>query len=152
MQRDDDRTIVSEEEDLHLPEELMEGLAGLDKAVAVLSPETDRRIAEAVRAHFGDRPSRRAPTAKRRWALAGSVAASLLVGLLFWRAQTPVETLQVARVADVADDIDGSGVVDILDAFALARMEPDGRTAALQARIDALTASIVALDGSAEKL
>lgn len=149
MQRDDDRTIVSEEEDLHLPEELMEGLAGLDKAVAVLSPETDRRIAEAVRVHFGDRPSRRAPTARRRWALAGSVAASLLVGVLFWRAQTPVETLQVARVAD---DIDGSGAVDILDAFALARMEPDGRTAALQARIDALTASIVALDGSAEKL
>ena len=149
MQRNHDRTIGSGEEHIELPDELIDGLADLDRAVAVLSPETDRRIAEAARAHFARRPSRRAPTARRRWALAGSLAASLLVGVLFWRAQTPVETL---RVATVANDIDGSGAVDILDAFALARMERGGRTAAVQARIEALAASIVALDVSAEKL
>ncbi len=154
MQSDDDRTTRIDEEDLDLSDELIQGLAGLDKAVAVLSPETDRRIAEAASAHFGQRPSRRAPAARRRWAMAGSLAASLLVGVLFWRTQTPVEPphLMVATVARIPDDIDGSGAVDILDAFALARMGRGDRTAAVQARIDALAASIVALDGSEEKL
>ena len=81
--------------------------------------------------------------------MAGSLAASLLVGVLFWRAQTPVEDL---RVASVANDIDGSGVVDILDAFALARMQAADRTPAAQAEVDALSMRIVALDGSPEKL
>ncbi len=150
MRPDDDRTTRIDEEDLDLSDELIQDLASLDKAVAVLSPETDRHVAEAAMAHFAERPSRRAPAAGRRWAMAGSLAASLLVGVLFWRAQTPVEPpdLMVATVARIPNDIDGSGAVDILDAFALARME---RTAAAQARIDALAASIVALDGSEEK-
>ena len=84
--------------------------------------------------------------------MAGSLAASLLVGVLFWRAQAPVEDLRVASVASVANDIDGSGVVDILDAFALARMQAADRTPAAQAEIDALSMRIVALDGSPEKL
>ena len=148
MQRDDDRTILADDEDLDLPDELIQGLARLDKAVAVMSPDADRRIAEAARVHFGERP-RRARAAGRRWAMAGSLAASLLVGVLFWRAQTPVEDL---RVASVANDIDGSGVVDILDAFALARMQAADRTPAAQAEIDALSMRIVALDGFPEKL
>ncbi len=148
MQRDDDRTILADDEDLDLPDELIQGLARLDKAVAVMSPDADRRIAEAARVHFGERP-RRARSAGRRWAMAGSLAASLLVGVLFWRAQTPVEDL---RVASVANDIDGSGVVDILDAFALARMQAADRTPAAQAEIDALSMRIVALDGFPEKL
>ena len=148
MQRDDDRTILADDEDLDLPDELIQGLARLDKAVAVMSLDADRRIAEAARAHFGERP-RRARSAGRRWAMAGSLAASLLVGVLFWRAQTPVEDL---RVASVANDIDGSGVVDILDAFALARMQAADRTPAAQAGIDALSMRIVALDSSPEKL
>ena len=151
MQRDDDRTTLADDEDLDLPDELIQGLARLDKAVAVMSPDADRRIAEAARAHFGERP-RRARAAGRRWAMAGSLAASLLVGVLFWRAQTPVEDLRVDSVASVANDIDGSGVVDILDAFALARMQAADRTPAAQAEIDALSMRIVALDGSPEKL
>ncbi len=151
MQRDDDRTILADDDDLDLPDELIQGLARLDKAVAVMSPDADRRIAEAARVHFGERP-RRARAAGRRWAMAGSLAASLLVGVLFWRAQTPVEDLRVASVASVANDIDGSGVVDILDAFALARMQAADRTPAAQAEIDALSMRIVALDGSPEKL
>lgn len=153
MQSDDDRTTLSGEEDLGLPDELVEGLARLDKAVAVLSPEADRRISEAARTQFGRRP-RRARTAGRRWAMAGSLAASLLVGVLFWRTYTPVDPpeLMVATVARVPNDIDGSGAVDILDAFALARMESGHRTVAVQARIDALAASVVALDGSAGEL
>ena len=148
MQPDDDRSTLADDEDLDLPDELIQGLARLDKAVAVMSPDADRRIAEAARVHFGERP-RRARAAGRRWAMAGSLAASLLVGVLFWRAQAPVEDL---RVASVANDIDGSGIVDILDAFALARMRAADRTPAAQAEIDALSMRIVALDGSPEKL
>ena len=148
MQRADDRTTLADDEDLDLPDELIQGLARLDKAVAVMSPDADRRIAEAARAHFGERP-RRARAAGRRWAMAGSLAASLLVGVLFWRTQTPVEDL---RVASVANDIDGSGVVDILDAFALARMQAADRTPAAQAEVDALSMRIVALDGFPENL
>ena len=153
MQSDDEKSIRNGEEDLDLPDELIRGLAGLDKAVAVLSPDTDRRISEAARAQFGERP-RRTRTAKRRWAMAGSLAASLLVGVLFWRTYIPVKSpeIMVATVARMPNDIDGSGTVDILDAFALARMEGGHRTATVQVRIDAVAASVVALDGSAGKL
>ena len=66
MQRDDDRTILSGEEDLDLPDELIESLARFDRAVAVLSPDADRRIAEAARTQFGQRP-RRAPWPPASW-------------------------------------------------------------------------------------
>ena len=103
--------------------------------------------------------------------MAGSLAASLLVGVLFWRTQTPMEPIRVASVAPVPNDIDGSGVVDILDAFALARMAREGSVPAIRAKtdsvprmartdgasatraeIDALAMSIVALDVTAERL
>ena len=175
MQSDQDRTNRPEdEEDLHLPDELARELKRLDTAVAVLSPDADRRVVEAARAHFGERPVH-ARTAGRRWAITGSLAASLLVGVVFWRMQAPVEearfapvvpVAEVAGVAPVADDVDGSGVVDILDAFALARMARGAgaapappargdvrtrvartdRTLALRARVDALAMNVVALN------
>ena len=181
MQSDHDRTNRAEDEpDLQLPDDLVRELKRLDTAVAVLSPDADRRVVEAAGAHFGERPVR-ARTAARRWAITGSLAASFLVGVVFWRMQAPVEearfapvvpVAEVAVVAPVADDIDGSGVVDILDAFALARRargaaaSPAGqarsdvraraartdRTPAMQARIDALAMSVVALNGTEEKL
>ena len=181
MQSDDYRTKRSGDEgDLQLPDDLVQGLKRLDTAVAVISPDADRRVAEAAAAHFGERP-RRARGTGRRWAMAGSVAASFLVGVVFWRMQTPVKEARlaptapaggVAVMAPVADDIDGSGGVDILDAFALARMarragtQPAAdtpgdvrarvartdRTPAAQARIDALAMRVVALNGAGEKL
>jgi len=170
MQPDDDRTIPSFEEGVDLPDELIEGLERIDKAVAVMSPEADRRIAEAAKAHFAQRP-RRARTGGFRWAMAGSLAASILVGVLFWRAQTPMEPIRVASVGRVPNDIDGSGAVDILDAFALARMAREGRVSATRAttdslprtartdrasatqtEIDALAMRIVALNDSSERL
>ena len=170
MQSDDDRTIRSGEEDVDLPDELIQGLKRVDRAVAVVSPDADRRVAEAASAHFGQRP-RRARAARLRWAMAGSLAASLLVGVLFWRTQTPMEPIRVANVVPVPNDIDGSGAVDILDAFALARMAHEGSVPATRAKtdsvprmartdgasatraeVDALAMSIVALDGTAERL
>lgn len=162
MERDDDRRILSTrpaygvpsaEGDVDLPEELAGELARLDRSVAVMSPEADRRIAEAARDHFGTRP-RRARPAGVRWAMAGSLAASLLVGVLLWRTYTPMgpADLGVTTVTSISDDIDGSGTVDILDAFALARMARGDQAPAARAKIDALAMSIVALDSSAEKL
>ncbi len=162
MERDDDRTtrpvgpphgVRPAEEEIDLPEELIQGLSRIDKAVAVMPPEADRRIVEAAREHFRDRPRRRRP-AGLRWAMAGSLAASLLVGVLLWRTQAPMgpADLQVATVAGMPDDIDGSGTVDILDAFALARTARGEQAPAARTRIDALAMSVVALDRPEEKL
>ena len=121
-----------------LPGQVVEELKRLDKSVALLTPVVDRRVAKATAAHFKHRPDTARPK-KRRWAVAGTLAASLAVGVFLARTQTDMES------AMLANDIDGSGVVDILDAFALARMS-DG--AASQARIDALIGDIVALNGT----
>lgn len=126
-------------ESIELPDDVVEGLKRLDKSVAVLTPAVDRRVTDAAAAHFAERPDRRRP-ARRRWALAGSLAASLVVGVFLVRMQTGMEP------AMLANDFDGSGAVDILDAFALARMDEE-RVA--QAQIDALIADIVALNGIA---
>ena len=170
----------TDNDSIDLPGDVIEGLARLDGNVTVLTPAVDRRVAEAARAHFADRPQapdrprlahrhqtadrspRRWPTTRRRattrrWAMAGTLAASLTVGLLLVRTQYVVQPeLQRAEStsADMlaAGDIDGSGSVDILDAFALASMGGDGPGALPQSEIDALVSRIVALDGSPRTL
>ena len=129
----------TETEFIELPDDVVEGLKRLDKSVAVLTPAVDRRVTDAAAAHFAERPDRRRP-ARRRWAVAGTLAASLAVGVFLVRMQTGMEP------AVLANDFDGSGAVDILDAFALARMDEE-RVA--QGRIDSLIADIVALNGIA---
>ncbi len=130
-----------ERDDSELPGALIEDLARLDKSLAVMTPAVDRRLAEAARAHFGARPERRRAT-PWRWAVAGSLAASLVVAVVLWRTESGVDPSLLAK------DVDGSGVVDILDAFALARMAGEDRTPAAQGRIDALAMSIVALNAA----
>lgn len=130
-----------EHDDRELPAELIEDLARLDKSLAVMTPVVDRHLAEAARAHFGRRPERRRMT-PQRWALAGSLAASLLVAAVLWRTESGVDPNLLPN------DIDGSGIVDILDAFALARMAGEDRTPAAQERIDALAMSVVALNAA----
>lgn len=126
-----------ESESIELPNDVVEGLRRLDTSVSVLTPAVDRRVAEAAAGHFADRPARAYPT-RRRWALAGTLAASLAVGVFLVRSQTDMES------ALLANDIDGSGVVDILDAFALARMND---AAGSQAQIDVLIRDIVSVNG-----
>lgn len=127
-----------ETESIELPNDVVERLRRLDKSVAVLTPAVDRRVAEAAAAHFEDRPER-VYLKVRRWAVAGTLAASLAVGVFLVRSHTDMES------AMLANDIDGSGIVDILDAFALARMND---TAASQTQIDVLIRDIVALNGT----
>ena len=159
---------------IDLPDDLIEGLARLDGNVTVLTPAVDRRVAEAARAQFADRPratdrsglaDRRRTAAipprrwpgSRRWAMAGTLAASLMVGLLLVRTQYVVQPNLPPAASTAADllaqgDIDGSGTVDILDAFALARMDGNGPEALPQSEIDALVSRIVALDRSPRTL
>ena len=128
-------------ESIELPGDLIQEMERLDKSLAVFTPDVDRRVAAAAAGHFRHRPEgvRRA---RRRWAMAGGLAASLVIGVFLVRMQT------TPGPEPLANDIDGSGVVDILDAFALARMN-QGTPAAAQPEIDALITSIVALSGSA---
>ena len=128
-----------ETESIQLPDDLVEALKRIDKSVAVLTPAVDRRVGEAAAAHFGARPQRVARL-PRRWAITGTLAAGLMVGLFLARIQNDIEPQLLAN------DIDGSGVVDILDAFALARMNASlGGTT--QDEIDALVLQIVSLNG-----
>lgn len=99
-----------------------------------------RRRAASGAPHRVDRTARHRPvrgTRRRRVAAVVSTAAAVLVAVLL------VQPMLFGP-AD-PDDIDGSGQVDILDAFALARQQASGR-AISDARIDALTARIVALE------
>jgi hypothetical protein len=82
----------------------------------------------------------------RRWAVTAA-AAAVLVALLVVR---PVGEL--GRAPLVADDFDGSGRVDILDAFALARSRAADPARISQADIDALATRIVSLRSAARTL
>ena len=129
-----------ENETSELPGDLVLEMQRLDRSLAVLTPAVDRKVAAAAADHFHDRPASARP-ARTRWAISGALAASLLIGVFAVRLQTGVER------EPLANDMDGSGVVDILDAFALARRGQDS-PAGSQAEIDALIREIVALDGS----
>ena len=142
-----------EKESIELPNDLVEGLKRVDTSISLLTPAVDRSVAEAAAAHFDARPravpatgpSRKLPGAAprpRRWAIAGTLAASLMAGLFLLRVQ------QDAGPSLPANDFDGSGVVDILDAFALARTN-GGASDATQDEIDALVMQIVSLGGGA---
>ena len=55
-----------------------------------------------------------------RWLSVGAAAAAALL-VIFWTATMHEESPSEANVAAAETDVDGSGSVDILDAFALAR-------------------------------
>lgn len=125
-----------------LPDAIVERLKARDRSVSMLTPAVDRTIRASAEAQFAARQAR---PAARRWHVPAAAAAALaLVALFFAR---PFEDSRVG-VGSVADDIDGSGQVDILDAFALARSRQSGSANVSQDRIDALAARIVSLDSS----
>lgn len=113
-----------------LPDSLVARLKSADRARAVLDPRADRAILDEARRYFLAARSARVKKPALRWALPLAAAAALLVALLvvqpFGQKRSP-------------DDVDGSGRVDILDAFALARSQAD------RERVDALAARIVSL-------
>lgn len=122
-----------------LPDALVERLRRRERTVSILRPDIDRAVIDAARSQFA---GRRAPYAQRRsWLIpsAAAAAAVVLVALFIVRPlPTPEPNL-------LADDVDGSGRVDILDAFALARARTGDPAAVSQARLDELTSQIVSL-------
>jgi hypothetical protein len=127
----DDPTNQAEE----LPAAVIAQLRRADRATPIMDPRTDSAILAAARRYFAARPL---PAARRRWA--PLFAAAAVVALLV------VVPLDPFRSAAEPDDVDRSGRVDILDAFALARTrgaDPSGALA--DQRIDALIARVVAL-------
>ena len=114
-----------------LPREIVARLRAADRARPIVDPRTDRAVLDAARRYFSGRPDVRAARRARRL-LPAAVAAAVVLAVLV------VQPLD--RLARHPDDVDGSGQVDILDAFALARA-PGGeeRSRALAARVVTLS-------------
>lgn len=131
------------DDNMHLPDTITERLARADRSVSIVSPGTDQAVLELARQHFSGRDQRTYPRPERRWAVPAAIAASVLLALFVVR---PAGLF--GPITAGPDDIDGSGQVDILDAFALARAESDA-VAPVQADVDALVMRIVSLAGNA---
>ncbi|HVJ29428.1 MAG TPA: hypothetical protein VNA66_03895 [Gammaproteobacteria bacterium] len=121
-----------------LPSAIASRLRRLDHAEPIFDPRTDRAVVEAARSYFAGRPA--AARARRpRWAVPLGAAAALLLAAVLVRPLFHSSS---------ADDVDGSGRVDVLDVLALARMRSAGGAASgiTEARIEELAYRIVALD------
>lgn len=129
-----------------LPRAIAARLAAQDRAVSILTPAVDEAVAREARAHFALRRPRPSARIARRWAIPAAAAATVLVALFVL---PPPGDLGPPALAD---DVDGSGRVDILDAFALARTRAADPGRVEQSELDALTARIVALDPPTEVL
>ena len=123
-----------------LPPAIASRLRRLDRAEAIFDPRTDRAVLEAARSYFAARPA--APARPSRWALPLGAAAAVLLAAVLVR--------PLVFHTPNADDVDGSGRVDVLDVLALARMRAAGGDASgiTDTRIDELAYRIVALDSS----
>jgi len=108
---------------LDAPKELIRDLKALYDPSIEISDEIDRSVAAAAWSHFAGK--RRRFPGYIRWV--GAAAAAMLVTLLLVKPE-PGDLLDEAdRIAlTIAGDFDGSGQVDILDAFALAREFKEG--------------------------
>jgi len=127
-----------------LPEAIVARLKARDRGLALLTPAVDRAVETAAREQFAPRRSRTA--AARGWRYGAAAAAAVaLIAVFIAQPFSPND----ADRRRLADDIDDSGRVDVLDAFALARSRAGDPDAVSQSRIDALVASIVSL-GPAE--
>ena len=122
-----------------LPPAIASRLRRLDRAEAILDTRTDGAVLEAARSYFAARPA--AARARRsRWAVPLGAAAAVLLAAVLVR--------PLVFHTPSADDVDGSGRVDVLDVLALARMRAAGGDASgiTDARIEELAYRIVALD------
>lgn len=94
-----------------LPNDLIAALRRLDRSQPIVDPRTDQAVLGRARAYFDTRTERRAWPQRARWAAVAAAAAIVLALLVVEPFNRPTDP----------DDVDGSGRVDILDAFALAR-------------------------------
>ena len=123
-----------------LPPAIASRLRRLDRAEAIFDPRSDRAVLEAARSYFAARPA--APARRSRWALPLGAAAAVLLAAVLVR--------PLVFHTPSADDVDGSGRVDVLDVLALARLRAAGGDASgiTDTRIEELAYRIVALDSA----
>jgi anti-sigma-K factor RskA len=124
-----------------LPDAIVARLRARDRGLALLTPVVDRAVEAAAREQFAPRRSRTAAAHGWRYA-AAAAAAVALIAVFIAQPFAPDEALRPR----LADDVDGSGRVDVLDAFALARSRANDPGSVSQSRIDSLVARIVSLD------
>ena len=121
-----------------LPPAIVTRLKGRDRAQPIVDPRTDRAVLDAARAYFEQRPAA-AVVRRRRFAMPLGVAAAVLLAAVLVVQFYPGPGV-------LPDDVDGSGRVDILDAFALARAARDDAGGIAAMRIEELAYRVVALD------
>jgi hypothetical protein len=139
--------------DEELPRAIAERLRARDRNVAFLTPRIDAALERAAAEHFAGRaePAHARKRWAKRWAIPAAAAAALLAAIIVLRPGGHFEPPAPMAASNRTDDIDGSGQVDILDAFALARaqagagVEADAASPAAQRDVAALAARIVAL-------
>jgi hypothetical protein len=122
-----------------LPEELIAGLKRIDRTQAIVDPRTDRAVLAQAEQYFASRTERRATAGPKRWAIPVAFAAMIAVALV-------IAPLAQRTLFGDPDDVDGSGRVDILDAFALARQEQSAEAGA--ERVEEIVERIVSLSAS----
>ena len=122
-----------------LPPAIASRLRALDRAQPIVDPRTDRAVLEAASKYFAARPAT-ARARPLRWTLPLGAAAAVLLAAVLMR--------PLVFDAPSADDVDGSGSVDVLDVLALARMRAARGDASgiTEARVEELAYRIVALD------
>jgi hypothetical protein len=102
---------------------LVDDLRALYGAHLSVPSDVDDRVLGMARRRFADRRPR---ILVLRWAGAAALAASVLLAVLLLFPIEEAAEIQPGQVAVAArEDLDGSGEVDILDAFALARYIQD---------------------------
>jgi hypothetical protein len=125
-----------------LSDALIEALRRDEPAAILVPREIDGAILRRARRQFATREAAYLPPIRNYWMTAAAAAAIVAIALF---ATTTLRHETAPPAARVADDVDGSGQVDVLDAFALARRNTPHPDPATQTRIEALLARIVAL-------
>jgi hypothetical protein len=139
----------SENEQREAPARLVQALADLNKKRLFIPPATDEAVLSEARRHFRKFDIRRSRS--RSWGRWAALAASLALGAWLVQTWTGARRSAPAVSTNVPGDIDGNGAVDILDAFALARLMEHDPSRAQQwdlngdGKIDSLDVELVAL-------
>ena len=134
---------MDHEDDLQIPESLIEELEAQDRPLPLITARADRAVADMAQSQF----SMRQPAVRRTrpaWYAAAAAAAVALLVFVPQRPNVDVVSDQPALYADV----DGSGRVDIADVWSLARQ----RGTASQAELDAFAMRIVSLSPAGDSL
>ncbi|MCP4594038.1 MAG: hypothetical protein GY842_25170 [bacterium] len=113
----------SEDTETQAPQRLAGDLRGLYRTEVPIPPEIDAAIASTARQHFaGRRRARMVLRLVKVSAAAAAIALVILVSQPSTHQKTPLATRHAGFGPQLSPaDIDRSGRVDILDAFALAR-------------------------------